>query len=179
MLEGPCSNHAYPIKHAYKDCGLMKKFLAGSSKKGEQKRPDPEQDDAKGEDSAFPHETGCLMIFGGPESYTSKHRQNLECWKVYEAESATPTFLKWFGLAITFDRSDHPESIPRPGRYPLMVDPIVDTKRLTKVLMDGGSGLNIMYAETLNTMGISRSRIRPTGAPFHGVVLGKQATPLG
>jgi hypothetical protein len=33
--------------------------------------------------------------------------------------------------------------------YPLMVDLIVGTKQLTKVLMDGGSGLNIMYAETL------------------------------
>jgi hypothetical protein len=59
-----------------------------------------------------------------------------------------------------------------------MVDPIVDTKRLTKVLMDGGSGLNIMYAETLDAMGISRSHIRSTKAPFHGIVLGKQATPL-
>jgi hypothetical protein len=27
-------------------------------------------------------------------------------------------------------------------------------KRLTKVLMDGGSGLNIMYVETLDAMGI-------------------------
>ena len=35
-----------------------------------------------------------------------------------------------------------------------MVDPIVDTKRLTKVLMDGGSSLNIMYVETLDAMGI-------------------------
>ena len=33
-----------------------------------------------------------------------------------------------------------------------MVDPIINTKRLTKVLMDGGSGLNIMYDEMLNTM---------------------------
>ena len=40
-----------------------------------------------------------------------------------------------------------------------MVDPIISMKRLTKVLMDGGSGLNIMYAETLDTMGIDRSRI--------------------
>ena len=40
-----------------------------------------------------------------------------------------------------------------------MVDPIIDTKRFSKVLMDGGSGLNIMYAETLDAMGISRSRI--------------------
>jgi hypothetical protein len=35
MVEGPCPNHAYPVKHAYKDYGLMKKFLAGGSKKGE------------------------------------------------------------------------------------------------------------------------------------------------
>ena len=51
-----------------------------------------------------------------------------------------------------------------------MVDPIIGTKRLTKVLMDGGSGLNIMYAETLDAMGIDRSCIRPTGVPFHGIV---------
>ena len=34
-----------------------------------------------------------------------------------------------------------------------MVDPIIGMKRLTKVLMDRGSGLNIMYAKTLNEMG--------------------------
>jgi hypothetical protein len=28
---------------------------------------------------------------------------------------------------------------------------------LTKVLMEGGSGLNIMYAETLDAMGIGRT----------------------
>ena len=60
-----------------------------------------------------------------------------------------------------------------------MVDLIVDTKQLTEVLMDGCSGLNIMYAETLDAMGISRSRIRLTGAPFHDIVPGKQAVPLG
>ena len=60
-----------------------------------------------------------------------------------------------------------------------MVDPIVGMKWLTKVLMDGGSGLNIIYAETLDAMGIDRSRIRPTKVPFHGIVLGKQAIPIG
>jgi hypothetical protein len=45
--------------------------------------------------------------------------------------------------------------------------------------MDGGSGLNIIYIETLDAMGIDLSRIRPTGAPFHGIVPGKQAKPLG
>ena len=60
-----------------------------------------------------------------------------------------------------------------------MVDLIVDTKWLTKVLMDGGSGLNIMYAETLDAMGIDRACIRPTGAPFHDIVPEKLAMPLG
>jgi hypothetical protein len=44
--------------------------------------------------------------------------------------------------------------------------------------MDGGSGLNIMYAETLDAMTISRMQLHPSGAPFHGIVLGKRALPL-
>ena len=43
-----------------------------------------------------------------------------------------------------------------------MVNSIVGMKRLTKILMDGGSGLNIMYAKTLDEMGIDRARLRPT-----------------
>ncbi|XP_066391758.1 uncharacterized protein [Miscanthus floridulus] len=49
-------------------------------------------------------------------------------------------------------------------------------KRLTKVLMDGGSSLNIMYAKTLDAMGIDRTRIQLIGAPFHGIVPGKIET---
>ena len=60
-----------------------------------------------------------------------------------------------------------------------MVDPIIGTKWLTKALMDGGSGLNIMYAKTLDAMGINRSRIRPIRALFHGIVPRKQAVQLG
>ncbi|XP_066361525.1 uncharacterized protein [Miscanthus floridulus] len=52
-------------------------------------------------------------------------------------------------------------------------------KRLTKVLMDGGSGLNFMYAKMLDAMGIDRSCIQPTRAPFRGIMPGKQAMPLG
>ncbi|XP_066385372.1 uncharacterized protein [Miscanthus floridulus] len=59
-----------------------------------------------------------------------------------------------------------------------MVDPIISTKQLTKVLMDGGSNLNIMYVEMLDAMGIDRSHVRLIGAPFHGIVLGKQAIQL-
>ena len=35
LLEGPCSNDTFPVKHLLKDCGLMRKFLSRSSNKGE------------------------------------------------------------------------------------------------------------------------------------------------
>ena len=60
-----------------------------------------------------------------------------------------------------------------------MVDPIIGMKRLTKVPMDGGSGLNILYAKMLDAMGIDQACIWPTGAPFHGIVPRKQVVPLG
>ena len=62
---------------------------------------------------------------------------------------ATMTYLKWSKTPITFDQSDHPAHVAIPGRQALVVDPVVGGTGLTKVLMDGGSGLNILYAKTL------------------------------
>jgi hypothetical protein len=45
--------------------------------------------------------------------------------------------------------------------------------------MDGRKNLNIMYVETLDAMDIDRLYIQPTRVPFHGIVPGKQAKPLG
>jgi hypothetical protein len=37
-----------------------------------------------------------------------------------------------------------PDYVLSPGKYPLVVDPIIGNVRLTKVLMNGGSSLNII-----------------------------------
>ena len=58
--------------------------------------------------------------------------------------------MDWFEAPITWDREDNPDRVPHPGKYALVVDPIVDNFRLTKVLIDGGSSLNIMYEDTLS-----------------------------
>jgi hypothetical protein len=50
------------------------------------------------------------------------------------------------------------------------------TTHFTKVLMDRGSGLNILYASTLDKMGIPR---QPSKALFYGIMPGKEAMPLG
>ena len=94
------------------------------------------------------------MIFGGSNAIHSK-RQHKVCYReACAAEMAVPSFLSWPDSPITFDQRDHPSHVARPGRYPLIVDPIVRKKRLTKVLMDRGSGLNILYVDTLDAMRI-------------------------
>ncbi|XP_066314701.1 uncharacterized protein [Miscanthus floridulus] len=45
--------------------------------------------------------------------------------------------------------------------------------------MDGGSGLNIMYAKTLDEMGVDRTNLHPIRAPFHDIIPSRQAVPLG
>jgi hypothetical protein len=69
--------------------------------------------------------------------------------------------------------------VPSPGKYPLVVDPVIGDVRLTKVLMDGGSSLNIIYAETLRLLRVDMSSVRAGVAPFHGIIPGKCVQPLG
>jgi hypothetical protein len=92
---------------------------------------------------------------------------------------AAPVYLDWSDKPITFDQGDHPDCVPSPGKYPLVVDPAIGNTRLTKVLMDGGSSLNIIYAETLRLLEIDPSMIRSSAAPFHGIIPEKRVQPLG
>ena len=51
--------------------------------------------------------------------------------------------------------------------------------RLSKVLMDGGSSLNILYIDTLEAMGIPRSCLWASLFPFYGILPGMKAYPVG
>ena len=120
----------------------------------------------------FPDPKECLMIFGGSDVIHSK-RQHKVCYQeACAAKSAIPSFLSWSDSSITFDRRDHPSHIAPPGRYPLVVNPIIRKKRLTKVLMDGHSSLNILYVDTLDSMRIPPLELRLVSSPFHGVIPG-------
>src|SRR6266498_748104 len=91
----------------------------------------------------------------------------------------TPKYLKWPEAPITFSRAAHPDNVPHPGCYPLVLDPIVRTVKLNRVLIDGGSGLNILFAKTLDDMKMPRSDLNQSSSPFHGVIPGTSAIPLG
>jgi hypothetical protein len=94
-------------------------------------------------------------------------------------EKAPPSFLDWSEDAITFRRKDHPNRIPNPGHYSMVVDPVIRNARFSKVLMDGGSSLNILYAHTLRLLGIGLDQLRPSTTSFHGLAPGKRVQPLG
>jgi hypothetical protein len=50
---------------------------------------------------------------------------------------------------------------------------------ITKVLINGGAGLNIIFSDTLRKMGLEFARmITPTSIPFYRIVPGKAAMPL-
>ena len=47
-------------------------------------------------------------------------------------------------------------------------------------LIDGGSGLNILFAKTLKKMGLDvTDMLTKTNSPFYGTILSNTAVPLG
>jgi hypothetical protein len=119
------------------------------------------------------------MIYDGQVVNASARHHKQERREVCSVKVAAPVYLDLSDKPITFDQGDHPDCVPSLGRYPLVVDPVISNARLTKVLMDGGSSLNFIYAETLGLLGIDLSTIRAGAAPFHGIIPGKRVLPLG
>jgi hypothetical protein len=120
-----------------------------------------------------------FFIFGGPTTNMTSQQHKRERREVFSIHKATPSHLDWSKDTISFSREDHLDNIPNPGQYPLAVDPIIGNTRFSKVLMDGCSSLNIMYAHTLELMGIGLDKLCRSTSPFHGITLGKRVQPLG
>jgi hypothetical protein len=70
------------------------------------------------------------------------------------APPATPEYLNWSEHPIGFDWSDHPPKIPRPGHHALVLEAQIGGFTSKKVFMDGGSSLNLIYADTLQKIKI-------------------------
>jgi len=73
--------------------------------------------------------------------------------------------------------------MPTPGGYALVVDPTFFGPtlniRFTRVLIDNGSAINIMYRDTMVKMGISANMLQPSSTTFHGIVPGVSCAPMG
>jgi hypothetical protein len=179
MLKESCPYHQGPVKHTLKECVMLRRYFhkAGPPAEGGKGQDNNKKEGDKAEE--FPEVHGCFMIYGGHVANASARHRKPERREVCSVKVAVPVYLDWSNKPITFDQGDHPDCVPSPGKYPLVVDPIIGNVRLTKVLMDGGNSLNIIYAETLRLLEIDLSTIRAGAAPFHGIIPGKRVQPLG
>ena len=50
---------------------------------------------------------------------------------------------------------------------------------MSKIFIDGGSGLNIIYANTLRAISFPLNSIQPMESSFYGIVPGKPNIPMG
>jgi hypothetical protein len=179
MLKESCPYHQGPVKHTLEECVVLRRYFhkAGPPAEGGKGQDNDKKEGDKAEE--FPEVHGCFMIYGGQVANASARHRKQERWEVCSVKVAAPVYLDWSDKPITFDQGNHPDCVPSPGKYPLVVDPVIGNVRLTKVLMDGGSSLNIIYAETLGLLEIDLSTIRAGAAPFHGIIPGKRVLPLG
>ena len=76
--------------------------------------------------------------------------------------------LKWSETPITFSRVDHPESTMGVGRLPIVVTPTIRNLKVERVLIDGGSGLNVLCPRIFEAMQIPKGELRPS-MPFFGI----------
>ena len=108
-----------------------------------------------------------------------KRDQKVHKRAVNSIEPVVPRYLRWSEQPIVWSREDHPIRVDNPGQLALVVAPQVGGYKFTKVLMDGGSSINILYYETFQRMGLTDKNLKTSNTVFHGVVPGKSAYPVG
>jgi hypothetical protein len=83
---------------------------------------------------------------------------------------AVPTPLRWSEVPITFSRADQWTSFSEPGQFPLVLKLVVAGSRLNKVLIDGGSGHNVLFTKILKKMKLDITHmLTKSTSPFYGI----------
>jgi hypothetical protein len=144
FLEETYPNHTYPTRHKLKECTMMKNYMTtGTFARGKKPEGDPTGKAA----TPFPKEKAVKSIYYGSTPYEPRRKLKLIGRSINAVSAAVSKYQCWSESPITFAQMDHPDSIPKPGRFLLIVNPLVGTTHLTKALMDGGSSLNLMYLD--------------------------------
>jgi hypothetical protein len=60
-----------------------------------------------------------------------------------------PRFLAWSHREISFNHEDRWAVIPEPGWFPLVLDPCINNVWFERVLIDGGSSIDILFCNSL------------------------------
>lgn len=181
ILHKKCPMHPNG-KHTLFQCTVLRKSLNAPppDDQGKDKEKEDEGDDKIGPPGFQKALNTVNVIFGGDDGIMTKRAQKLFRREVLSVEPAVPRPLRHSEVPISFSRDDQWTSFSEPGKLPLVLDPVVAGSTLTRVLIDGGSGLNLLFPSTLKRMRMDIGKmLTPSKAPFYGKVPGNAATPIG
>jgi hypothetical protein len=134
----------------------------------------------RGGGGAFPRVNGEVnVIFGGHGSQENKMQQKLNNRQILVATTSAPSPYRWSEHPITFTRANQWLNFDHPGKYPLLVDPVIRESRVKKVLVDGGSSINVTFPRTLLGLGVALKELHESDTPFFGIEPTEGEYPLG
>jgi hypothetical protein len=144
---------------------------------GEPRQPQQQEGGGGG---AFPRVDGEVnIIFGGHGSQESKRQQKLNDRQILVAANGPPAPYRWSEHPITFTQADQWLNFDHPGKYPHLVDPVIRESRVKKVLVDGGSSINVTFPWTLLGLGVALKELHESDTPFFSIVTTEGEYPLG
>jgi hypothetical protein len=125
---------------------------------------DDEQDRNHGHQYVNPTKT-VHSIFGEKVSSESKRERKLlkrACLNVVNAVDliSDPRLPAWSHREISFSRADRWAAILEPGHFPLVLDPCINSVRFERVLMDGGSSINILFCSNLPAFKLTQADLK-------------------
>jgi hypothetical protein len=83
-----------------------------------------------------------------------------------------PRLPPWSHQEINFSRADQWATIPKPGRFALVLSPCINKVQFDRVLIDGGSSIDILFKNSLSALNISEADLKSYDVQFWGALLG-------
>ena len=182
ILDRPCQIHGTPgtpANHTNRECWVFKQVgRSGAKNKDKGSQSDDGYEEPRspntGGQKKFPPQIQTVNVVNTTQI------PNPDRIRTLRDADLTELVVPQYKLGpVTFNRTDRPVNANQGNPAALVLDPIIDGFHLTRVLMDGGSSLNLLYQDTVRKMGIDHSMIKPTKATFKGIIPGVEASCTG
>ena len=110
-------------------------------------------------------------VFSEKITTESKHEHKLlgrKCLNVScdNERISDPRLSPWSHREISFSRQDRWAAIPESGRFPLVLDPCINTIRFERVLVDGGSSIDLLFHNSLPHLRLTKADLQPYQVQF-------------
>jgi hypothetical protein len=194
-LKGPCKIHP-KSSHPMENCCFLKNIYAKQLANDDAPKAiddgpwrDSDDDDDDKQDRNPRHQyvnptKTAHFIFGRKVFLESKRECKLLKWAYLNVVNTDdlifdPRLPAWSHHEISFSRVDRWAAISEPGRFPLVLDPCINSVRFERVLMDSGSSIDILFRSSLYVLKLTQADLKPYDAQFWGVLPGQSSIPLG